>query len=1424
MMLRILHLSDLHLVKEHPAMDALLMYLNRSIDEIQKNGGIDLVIFTGDLVDKGGYSFGDINVAFKKFEEVVITPILEKLRLSKDRFVFIPGNHDTENNTIRSIEKIGIIESYSLKEKQQIIDLKNSTDKLIMELLYSRTKTFKEFEKCYYSDILNNNYQYGDFESNFRFEIRGCKIGITSLNTVWLCGLDNDKKLFLGTDQITNSQVFLSDCNIKIVASHIGYDLLTEAESKHAKEAIAHCYDLNLSGHTHSLDDDFIVIPSGDYCMNITAAGTLCDNIHKLDENYKNSFQVIDVISKDEFYIRKYQQKQGMEFSLDLNFGDQGIWHYQYDKQNAKNKAKADELKEKIEQEKIFLENIFPFYPIDKAIEQDKETFMSGEFIPSQRNEKCIELLRNPEIKNLRILSISGVGKTRIVGEAFRTMQNVFYCTDPDKNINRGLEYILTHVDGGVIIIDNCPIDEHYRITKFISRFQKPFKIISIYNVLTKDEVGKGTNVFFIDAEDNQEVVDAIIEKENILNNEVVNKIREYSDGISLMAIELIKAYINIGQIQLPPEKKQWLDYLLDPSGQLDTNKRAVLNAIALFNPLGLTGNKQDEYEFVINHPEINHIHLPKATVEDCFSCTIHEFNQRRLLDMRANSVNVRPRPLAEWLAEEWLQKTPIETWGKIIAEIEAAGQLGERLTDQMKNRFMSLTSSEAQQLFDELNRRPFHDEKIVLTKTGSQLIFSMSTVSQIAVAHNLFSLFNDKTTDYLQQNISGDIRRNIVWALEETCVVENAFEESCKLLGILSLAENEQISNNATGVFLEKFRILLSGTQANLDKKRNVLQFLLDKGTDYYPLLAKAIDSAFRTRSYYHMLTQTERKYDINQETSICISELRQYWSFCKETLIKVSDDANSSKIIYKLIPNHVHDFINSGCEDILFDLIDYFAPQYNNDWDEVRRSLSWVKKHNPRAYERNKQHIDLLIDQVFAPKTFIKRVLVAMENIDRRVLGSNQTFEVYSSEMRPYGEEFINNKIYKSKEFDEIADYEHLQNFWMILAAVEVMDQRGCREEVYETFICHILSKNKEYRSAFIESYMSHDPNKPYLTLIAEKLLKEGFNAMACCVLGMVEDKDHRQLNRIFAMVHDGKFSSIYINNYLRFAPCDNIDDVFKVSNLLFNNADVDKIEVAYPHLFQHLWPMEQELVPYLPTIEKRLLEFDFECDKFSLTKEVVDKIGYILRTFNRPDFARQVNNVVIKYFEIYRYNNPFMDLYLILFPKYQDNILSDVIKALASPLEKGMFYLNMHLELGSGFGLGVGPLFQCDNNRLKKACQEYPDVLPERFATMCPVCNFREDGKPVKLSDFFIWLLDNYGDNERVLQSFSSNLNTYSYAGPRSMKGYYMNRQNLFKPLLEHENPKVANWAKKMYEKEEQNVNYQQMMDDYIDMTQN
>lgn len=1424
MAIRILHLSDLHLIKEseeNKTMSILLADLISSIDQIEEDGKIDLVIFTGDMIDKGGVSFGSIKNAFAEFENLVITPILTKLNLSKERFVFIPGNHDTINGRNEQMYKKGLLGDTPHDDYEKIVKMKNSSQD--HEYLRSRTNAFKEYERAYYTDVLGDHYQYGDFESNYKLEIDKLTIGITSLNSVWLCGLDDDKEFYLGADQIVNSHHYLSDCNIKIVASHIAYDLLTEAEKDHIKEIITDNYDLCLSGHTHTINDGYIALPSGNYCMNITSAGTLCDNVYARDDRYKNSFQVIDILSTDEFIIRKYRQSNGMSFKLDTTFGKNGVWHYPEDKSNAMATAMAESLKDKNDEERKRLDAIYPFRPIDLAIENDKETFLSGEFIPTKRNTECITELNNDKNKNIRLLALSGIGKTRIVGEAFKGQTNVYYSKISDK-ILPGLNYILENYDNGIIIVDDCPIDKYYQVTKHISSYQKSFRFISIYNVLTKEETGIGANEFFIDASENEDVIDEIISREDIDKDEVKSRIKEYSDGISLMAIELIEAYKRLGIVKLLPEKQQWLDYLLHPEGKLDANKRAVLNTIAAFNPLGYQGGKRDELDFIIEHPEFHHIHLEKAVIRDCFLCSIDEFYRRRLLDMRANSVNIRPRPLAEWLAEEWIQRTPHDAWPEIISSFENSGKLGERLADQMKNRFKSLSSAEAKKLFDELNNIPFHDEKIVLTKTGSQLIFSMSTVSQLAVASNLFSLFKEKDVIFFQKNIVDDVRRNIVWALEEACVNEEAFVQACELLGQLAIAENESISNNATGVFLEKFHLILSGTQAGIQEKIEVIQYLFDKGRPYYSLLAKAVNCAFETRSTYHMLTHTERKYGIRPSVYVKIADLRRYWLFCKELLLRMGDDKAVLNEVYKLVPNHIYDFMNNNCEDILFELVDYFAPKYNYDWDEMRHFLNLIKRYNEDAYERNKRHIDYLINDMLTPKTFKKKIIAAMENIDRRNVPSEQIFEVYKSEMRPYGEEFIKEKIYNSKEFEQIADEPFSQSIWMIFSALEFMDKNGCRDEVYTSFLNYIISKPKDYRSGFIESYMSHDHNKSYIYSISNKLIDAEYYAMGCCMLGMVDDGGYRQLNRIFEMVHEGAFSSKYINNYLQFVPCGSVGEIFKISDLLFSNEDVDKVEVSYYHLFQHLWAINHEqFTSYLPVIEKRLLEYDFDKGSPYSARNVVDKMGDILKTYDRPEFAKNVNSLIIGHLKTYRsYGmNPFENIYFSLLPKYQDIILDDVITALASPLDQNMFYLNMDHELGSGFGYGAGPLFQCNNDKLKKACEMYPETLPERFANMCPVCSYNATGDKMELSDFFCWLADNFGDNEKVLQSFSSNVGTYSYTGIGSMKGYYIKRQNMFKPLFTHTNPKVALWAKNMYEYESREVNYQQMVDDYRDM---
>ena len=602
------------------------------------------------------------------------------------------------------------------------------------------------------------------------------------------------------------------------------------------------------------------------------------------------------------------------------------------------------------------MEKIHPFLPIDKAIDLDKKTFQSGEFVETDLMKACIARLVDTSQKKLRLRALSGMGKTRCIYEAFKGGNDVFY-SPTARNLDSGLHYLMRNRDKGIIVIDDCPIEEYIHIESIIETYNKDFKIVSIINVLSKKEAGSELWDFFLDDSKNGDVIDSLIERSGIQNEEVKARIKEYSEGIALMAIELINAYKSMGAVAILPDKKSWLNRLLDSTGKVTDENRKVLDVIALFNPLGYVDNKGDELEYVMQRPYMHHIgSTDVGMVREIFSQTIHEFRQRRLLEVRANSLNIRPRPLAEWLAEEWLQNTPAETWPALISDLDSSDRLGEILVKQIKNRIQPMNSTDARSLFDELNRLPFHDEKIVFSKSGSQIIFSMSSVSQSAVADNLFTLLENKAIEFMATQVSGDIRRYLVWALEECCFEADAFENACKTLGLLAVAENEEISNNATGVFLEKFHVILSGTLATLLQREYVLEYLSNKGPEYHTLLARAINYAFETRSLYHMMTTTERKHNYQQDASVNSCDLRHYWEYCKDLLFRICDDKNVLQEVYKMLPNHVYDIVNNGCAYLLFEMIDFFSPKYNYDWDEMRRALGWIKSFNSYFYNKEK------------------------------------------------------------------------------------------------------------------------------------------------------------------------------------------------------------------------------------------------------------------------------------------------------------------------------------------------------------------------------------------------------------------------------------------------------------------------------------
>lgn len=376
--IRILHISDFHLSGNY--IEEAKTLLDNLLDAIMQSGQqIDLVIFSGDMIDKGGKDFvGGIDEAFNTFRSLVIDVICDKLKISADRFIFTPGNHDVNTAKANDLEDETIERRYMNGEEQvsQFIKVPN-----LFRERSQRIEAVKAFEKRYYTDIMDEKYHYDLLASNFLYTIHGKSVGITSLNTVWRYN-DESKctnKIVLGTDQIIDSRPIIKDCQIKIAVTHYDYLELPEFEQEKTKEMIAHNYDVFFAGHTHCSTVDFINISSGYSFLHVKTAGSLIANKHVSSESYQNAFHIISYFPSH-VEVTLYKQENGQFFKQDKSFGNTGdgagiYWEQIPTKTKSIELAMIKEEQEKKQLKEIFLEKIQPFTTIEKYVSEVTDEF-----------------------------------------------------------------------------------------------------------------------------------------------------------------------------------------------------------------------------------------------------------------------------------------------------------------------------------------------------------------------------------------------------------------------------------------------------------------------------------------------------------------------------------------------------------------------------------------------------------------------------------------------------------------------------------------------------------------------------------------------------------------------------------------------------------------------------------------------------------------------------------------------------------------------------------------------------------------------------------------------------------------------------------------------------------------------------------------
>ena len=265
-MIRIFHSSDFHLNKEN--LSDWKIYIKkdliRLINEHQQDGVQPIIVCTGDLIDKGSDSDWGIEETFNKFKEEVILPIIKATKLSIDRFVIIPGNHDIDRKKDKSFQANGLRGEF---KKEQAKEINRFTQNVLDNKEYDgvkRMQAYKQFEAELYKDCPNVHPSY--FSTYFTYKINSVKVGIAGYNSSWNAYDNNDKNegLAIGEAPYNYCKAALEDCDVKIALMHHPLDWFP-FEKHTIGTWIYQDYDILCVGHVHE----------GDTCLQTNAYGTM---------------------------------------------------------------------------------------------------------------------------------------------------------------------------------------------------------------------------------------------------------------------------------------------------------------------------------------------------------------------------------------------------------------------------------------------------------------------------------------------------------------------------------------------------------------------------------------------------------------------------------------------------------------------------------------------------------------------------------------------------------------------------------------------------------------------------------------------------------------------------------------------------------------------------------------------------------------------------------------------------------------------------------------------------------------------------------------------------------------------------------------------------------------------------------------------
>jgi hypothetical protein len=844
------------------------------------------------------------------------------------------------------------------------------------------------------------------------------------------------------------------------------------------------------------------------------------------------------------------------------------------------------------------------------------------------------------------------------------------------------------------------------------------------------------------------------------------------------------------------------------------------LQTIALFNWLGYADDRANELEFVATNKHITSLDGDDQVIINDFIGLIEEGLQRGYIEQRGRLISIRPKPLAMRLISEWLKGCNKERIKNVMNAISSHETLSETLSSALSDQMKDMTYVEDENSNLVVNTifavdSPFVNAEVLNSELGSHLFRAFVEVNPETILDRLWQILSPLTIDELR--LMEKARRNLVWTLEKLCFIKQTFDKGAEMMLRLAIAETEHFSNNATGQFVRLFFIRLAATEVDYNTRIDFLKRMMNTEA-YQPFVLRAIDAALGTSQpvFFSGAEQfgTEIKKYYRPKDG---AEIKKYCNDCLGILSTFIQQGKYEQQIRKIICDSIWYQATIGNFGLYVPFVDAYITKSNGKWSEMLELLQRID-HDERA-ALTKEERQTITNQIakLTQNDFVSR----FRYVEQRwkwdfSIGTDKQTIIEREEYKALAQEFA-----ESYNKNDLAQIYAMQVFNSDAFGVELA--HCLNDEQSKLFIDDSIAllehAERKYNSIFI-SFCKNVSENVYEYLKNAIVQTSLVELLFPIVAGRSERMDNAETDFLIELVNSGKVSAAYFTQYLSNFRLGMMDDG-QMNELLKKIVELNaedglgtaiSMGSSYAHWFndrceQTTQYLRQMMMTHIHELSKPLL------DDISF-HHVVNQLLDGKSDEKWADWAGDLYaNQIAEDLSLIHYNPYAQDTLRILYSQYFELMWTKMEDVYERVDEYTRYRISSMIGVMQGAERGeVGMyIFVPEHDELLLAwCRRHPQYAPMYVARMAPL--YGADGQFTHLIQSII---DEYGAEKYVLGELAANMGSMITVG--SAVEPHRHQMDVLTPLTNHKSNEVRQWAAKMINDVQKEVQQIQTMED-------